>query len=69
MKSAKTDPKITALAMLQRKGLELHSRARAIDELILAGDDDGIIFGLEMLRESASAVEFWFAQLEAAVTK
>lgn len=69
MKSAKTDPKITALVQLQSKGRELSARARAVEELLLAGDDEGLVFGLEMLIESASAVGFWMERLGQAVTK
>ncbi len=64
-----TDPKVTALAQLRLKGRELSARAHAIEELLLAGDDEGLPFGVEMLRESASAVEFWFDKLAAEVAK
>jgi len=65
----KTDPTITAITRLQAKAAELNHRARAIAQLLLVGDVSGLPFGVEMLRESVSAVDFWFAQLEKAVAK
>lgn len=69
MKSPKTDARITALAQLATAGGKVRFRARAVEELLLAGDEEAMPFALEMLREAASGVEFWFAQLEKAVAK
>lgn len=69
MKINQTDPKVTALAQLRLKGRELAARAQAVEELLLAGDDEGLAFGAEMIRESVSAAEFWLGKLAAEVAK
>jgi len=60
-----TDPKITAIVQLHQKARLTAHRARAIEELILSGEE-GLEFAAEMLHESVSALDFWFQQFEKA---
>lgn len=69
MKSPKIDQRITALAQLETASNKVRFRTKAVQELLLAGDEEGLVFAVEMLREAVSGVNFWFAQLEKAVTK
>ena len=64
-----TNPTITAIDRLKVKAIELANRARVMEQLVLAGDTAGLPLGVEMLRVSVSAIEFWFAQLEKAQDK
>ena len=64
-----TNPTIAAIDRLKVKAIELANRARVMEQLVLAGDTAGLPLGVEMLRVSVSAIEFWFAQLEKAQDK
>lgn len=66
MKTPKTDARVTALARLAENGAKVRFRARAMEELLLAGDEEGLPFAIEMLREAVSGVEFWFGKLDGA---
>ena len=64
-----TNPTIAAIDRLKVKAIELANRVRVMEQLVLAGGTAGLPFGVEMLRVSVTAIEFWFAQLEKAQDK
>ena len=63
MKTAKLDARVTALERLAVDGAKVRFRAKTMQELLLAGEEDGLPFALEMLREAVSGVEFWMKKL------
>lgn len=66
MKTPTIDPRITALAQLQTNANKIRFRAHAVQELLLSGDDEGMPFAIEMLREAVSGASWWLEQLEKA---
>lgn len=66
MKSPTLDARVTALARLAESGAKVRFRAKAMEELVLAGDEEGLPFAVEMLREAVSGIDFWFTKLEEA---
>ena len=58
-----------AAERLEMKARELAGRTRGVLQMLAEGQNDGLPFGFEMVRESISAVEFWLSQLEKAVSK
>lgn len=67
MKTPTHDGRVTALARLTENGAKVRFRAKTMEELLLAGDEEGLPFAFEMLREAVSGVEFWFKKLEEAL--
>lgn len=65
MNAPTVDPKIMALGQIQQAARRASHRAKAIEQMLLAGEAD-LDFAADMLREAVSGLDFWFEQFEKA---